>query len=136
MSKQPKPPKWLSAETLTHWLIEQRVLDIVFGENTHLEIVKRTGSILIFLARQNALPAETVDLIWKCQLGKHEEMVRAVYTIIKDLVSEIELSYVDQFFAKIQAIPPQQYDEKFLNFLKDFTSSALETYFNYRSNNP
>ena len=46
-----KPPKWLSAETLKDWLIQQKVLETVFGENTHLEIVKRTGSILKFLAK-------------------------------------------------------------------------------------
>jgi hypothetical protein len=106
----------------------------VFGENTHLEIVKRTGCILKFLARQNALPAETIELIWKCQLGKHEEMVRVVYNIIKDLVPFISPAFIDLFFAKIQSVPHQQYDEKFLVFLKDFTQRALENFFDYKTN--
>lgn len=124
-----KPPKWLSAEALKEWLIQQKVLETVFGENTHLEIVKRTGSILKFLARQQALPAETIDLIWKCQQGKHEEMVRVVYNIIKDIVPFINLQYIDLFFTKIQSVSPQHYDEKFLTFLKDFTQKALENYY-------
>ena len=61
----------------------------MLGENTHLEIVKRSGCVLKFLAKFDALPSDTFDLIWKCQLGKHEEMVRMVYNIIKELVPHI-----------------------------------------------
>lgn len=77
-----RPPKFISVEILKDWILSQRLLDIVFGENTHLEIVKRSGCILKFLAKQSALPAESIDLLWKCQLGKHEEMVRVVYSTI------------------------------------------------------
>ena len=45
------PPKWLTAEYLKKWIIDQKVLDTAFGEGTHLEIVKRAGCLLKFLAR-------------------------------------------------------------------------------------
>src|SRR5260221_388375 len=91
------------SEIETAELIESNQLFIAlrFLKSTYLEIVKRTGCILKFLARQNALPAETIDLIWKCQQGKHEEMVRVVYNIIKDIVPSISLEYIDLFFTKI-----------------------------------
>lgn len=60
-----KAPKWLTAESMKNWIIQEKILDIVFGENTHLEIVKRSGCILKFLAKQGAFPAEAVELIWK-----------------------------------------------------------------------
>ena len=85
-----KPPKWLTAEYLRDWILNQKVLDTILGENTHLEIVKRSGCILKFLARLGSLPIESVEMIWKCQLGKHEEMVRVIYTIIKDLVPNLQ----------------------------------------------
>lgn len=77
-----KSPKWITPEIMRNWILSQRVLDIVLGENTHLEIVKRSSCILKFLAKQNSLPPDSIDLIWKCQLGKHEEMVRVVYGTI------------------------------------------------------
>jgi hypothetical protein len=77
------------------------VLETVLGENTHIEIVKRSGCLLKFLAKQGSLPAEMIELIWKCQLGKHEEMVRVVYNIIKDLVAFIPLDFIDLFYSKI-----------------------------------
>jgi hypothetical protein len=46
-----KPMKFLNPDLLRNWILNQKILDIVFGENTHMEIVKRTGSILKFLAK-------------------------------------------------------------------------------------
>ena len=46
-----KPPKWLTAETMKDWILNEKILDIVYGESTHLEIVKRSGCILKFLAK-------------------------------------------------------------------------------------
>lgn len=129
-----KPTKWLTQEILKDWILEQNVLETVLGHNTHLEIVKRSGCLLKFLAKQNSLPETVIDLLWKCQLGKHEEMVRVVYTTIKDLVPYISLEYIDILYEKIKTVSYQQYDEKFLAFLKDFTLKALENFYEYKNN--
>lgn len=46
-----KPPKYLTPEILRDWILNEKILEIVLGENTHLEIVKRSGCILKFLAK-------------------------------------------------------------------------------------
>lgn len=46
-----KPLKWLTSELLKEWILQNKILEIVFGENTHTEIVKRSSSILKFLAK-------------------------------------------------------------------------------------
>jgi len=74
--------KWLSPDLLRDWILQFKILDIAFGENAHLEIVKRSSCLLRFLAKKESLPQDSIDLIWRCQLGKHEEMVRVVYNII------------------------------------------------------
>lgn len=72
------------------WILQEKVLEIVLGENTHSEIVKRGCCILKFLAKQGHLPIDSVDLIWKSQIGKHEEEVRVVYALISDLVPNMD----------------------------------------------
>jgi hypothetical protein len=84
-----KPPKYINSESLRDWILKQKVLEIVFGENTHVEIVKRSASVMAFLAKDHALPNEIVDLVWKCQIGKHEDMVRVVYSTIQEILPEI-----------------------------------------------
>lgn len=82
-SKLP-PSEFLTTDTLCDWLHSNRVLEIILGGNNHIEIVKRCGPILKFMASfgNGKFDAQTVSLVWKCQLGKHEEMVRTVYNLI------------------------------------------------------
>lgn len=40
----------------------------------------------------------------------------------------IDLQLVDLFYQRITQVPATQYDDKFLEFLKDFTMKALCTY--------
>ena len=61
-------------------------------------------------------------------------MVRVVYTTIKDLVPYISLEYIDILYEKIKTVSYQQYDEKFLAFLKEFTLKALENFYEYKNN--
>lgn len=57
-----EPPK------MAEWLLQNKVVDILFGEGAHVEIVKRSDPIIKFLARHapSSLNEETVELIWKC----------------------------------------------------------------------
>lgn len=132
-TKSLRPMKFITPDFLKQWLVDSNILSIVFGENTHLEIVKRSSCILKFLAKLGALPEDAVDLVWKCQLGKHQEMVRVVYSTIQDLVPSIEVRFVDMFYTRIQQVPQSAFDDKFLDFLRDFTQKALENYFEAKS---
>lgn len=111
---------------MAEWLIQNKVIEILFGEGAHIEIVKRSDTILKFLAKQasDSLTIDTVAMIWKCQQGKHEEMVRSVYLVIEKLIPYINIDLINGFFTKIQE--HQQIDEKFLIFLKNFSNKALE----------
>ena len=101
LNMKEKPPKYINADSLKEWILNQKLLEIVFGENTHVEIVKRSSCILKFLAKQGSLPAESVDLLWKCQLGKHEDMVRVVYSTIQEIVPCLDVALVDLFYQRI-----------------------------------
>ena len=87
----------------------------------------------MFLAKEGALPNEVVDLVWRCQIGKHEDMVRVVYSTIQEILPEISVQQADLFFQKIMQVPQSLYDDKFLQFLKDFTLKALASYKKTRS---
>lgn len=60
-----------------------------------------------------------VDLVWSCQDGKHEEMIRTVYTLIEHVLQALDLDTINLFFDKIKK--EQRYDEKFIIFLNKFT---------------
>ena len=43
------PSEFLTAENLSDWIHENKVLEIILGGNNHIEIVKRCGPILRFM---------------------------------------------------------------------------------------
>ena len=63
-------------------MIQEKVAETLFAEGSHPELLKGAAPIVRFLCQQNAINQEIVDMIWKCQQGKHEEMVRTVYNLI------------------------------------------------------
>jgi len=60
------------------------VLEACLGENTHVELIKRAGPLIKFMIKygNGAFDGSSVELIWKAQLGKHEDIVRNVYNVI------------------------------------------------------
>lgn len=82
-----KPMKWVTGDYLKDWIFQQKIIELIFGENAHIEIIKRCGSILKFLATRQCITKEILTMVWKCQLGKHEEMVRVVFELIKEFIA-------------------------------------------------
>ena len=118
----------MTVDSMSDWLYDNQVLDIILGGSAHIEIVKRSGAILRFINRHGGgkFDDETVNLLWKAQEGKFEDMVRAVYSLIEEVQGTFSPKVIDAFFDRIKDVPPQQYDEKHLNFLREFTKTALE----------
>ena len=117
--------RWLNAELLSKWIIDNKILEMILSENAHAELVKRLGTILIFLAKQKKINPDIIDLLWRCQQGKHEDIVRVVYDIIKDLVEFLNVDEIKLLNEKIKAIPLDAYDEKMITFMKSFTIAAF-----------
>jgi len=74
----------------------------------------------------NLFDESIVELIWKCQQGKHEEMVRTVYNLIQEVLPYLSLPIIDSFFEKIKSMPPPQIDEKYLVFMREFSKEAFK----------
>eukprot|EP01022_Parablepharisma_sp_SALTPOND_P000568 TRINITY_DN102_c1_g2_i1.p1 TRINITY_DN102_c1_g2~~TRINITY_DN102_c1_g2_i1.p1 ORF type:complete len:1279 (+),score=158.36 TRINITY_DN102_c1_g2_i1:13122-16958(+) len=122
-----KPP-WFTSEYLAKWILNNKILDIILGEGVHPELIKRTTHILAFLAKKDMLTNELLDLLWKCQQDKHEDIVRVVYDTIKDILGYLKLEQIRLLFNKLKAIPLELCDEKLINFMKEFTLKAFSVH--------
>jgi len=73
------------------------------------------------MSNQGILTQDVVEMIWKCQQGKHEETVRVVYGLINEVVGDLSQKQVEILYQKIASVPQAQYSEMYLNFLKEFS---------------
>jgi len=130
---KPYPSEVIKLPELKQWIIKNKVLQTIMGPNAHIEIVKRCGPLLKLLCRQNEVLFDEgiVELIWRCQAGKHEEMVRTIYNLIQEVLPALPLPIIDSFFQKMQDMPPAQIDEKYVVFIREFTKIALNKRFEH-----
>ena len=77
---------WFTADYLAAWIVQNNILGKILDDNAHAELVRRTSHIFTFLARHGAVTTAMIELLWRCQQDKHEDIVRAVYDTIKDIV--------------------------------------------------
>lgn len=121
-----RPTHFLDTKALTQWLQQEKIPDLLFGEGAHPEILRRAAPIIKFMSQEGALTTDIVDMVWKCQQGKHEETVRVVYGLINEVVEDLPPSLLEALFSKIAAVPAEEHTEMYLQFLKDFSLRAFE----------
>jgi ubiquitin carboxyl-terminal hydrolase 9/24 len=80
--------RFVNNEKLKNWLLNKKILDFILGDQFHVEIFKRAGPILKFLANQNALSTEHIDKIWKVTSSTQEEDVRSAYKLFVELATD------------------------------------------------
>lgn len=71
---------------LVRWINHSNVLKLIYNENSHAEIIRKGIGILIFLAKNKAITKAMIDIVWNCQLDKHEDIIRAVYFCVEGIV--------------------------------------------------
>jgi hypothetical protein len=49
---------------LADWLIENKIVEYLFGPNLHVEVIKQSQEIVNFLAFSNRLRESHLDVIW------------------------------------------------------------------------
>lgn len=81
----------LTSDDLLSWMMQNNILEKILNENAHAELIKRTSPILIFLAKKDKLTKEIIELLWKSQQDKHEDIIRVVYEIIINIIDYLSI---------------------------------------------
>ena len=80
-------------EILLEWLEKIKIFEIIFGENIHEAILKKSPLILIFLYINDKLSFEKIDFIWKMTQEKHEAISASIQNIFSELISYLSLDH-------------------------------------------
>ncbi|DAZ93694.1 TPA: hypothetical protein N0F65_009245 [Lagenidium giganteum] len=88
-----------SLHFVVRWMLSTQVMDVLFGDKVHPELIKRSAPVLQFVAGLGALPEPWIDLIWNNytaspssddqQPAPHQQRHEAVRTIVQDLLLEV-----------------------------------------------
>jgi hypothetical protein len=76
--------KFLTQNAFSEFLIQNEVLEQIFCESPHPELIKRSLTILYLRAnyRNNPINDSLVEHIWTCCIEKHEAVSRAAFAVL------------------------------------------------------
>lgn len=67
---------------LSSWVFEKKVVEEIFGDRIHREVVSRSALLVKFLAETNKLNAHYLDVIWQSCIQKDQTLVDEIHNLL------------------------------------------------------
>ncbi|CAH1793285.1 unnamed protein product [Owenia fusiformis] len=103
---------------LANWLIENKIIEHMFGPNLHVELIKQAQPILNFLAIEQKITNEHIDCLWAAGQLKH--CSKQVHDVMIPLIKSLEVQPVQHLLELVSSLEPIAHTEQTL-----FLASAL-----------
>lgn len=97
-------------QKLSDWLNENRIIHHLFGPNLHVELIKQSPIILRFLAVENQITDEHLNLIWQAAQLKHCSKV--IYDVLPPLVKNLSLPPALHMYSLLCRLDPKEHTEQ------------------------
>ena len=118
--------EYLTPPIMVAWINKQKLLSVILDPTQHHEVVRRSPSVLKFLARQSALTSEHIELLWAVASQAHEALKRVVYETFADIAEDMSVEQLDFLFERIQQKPFTAYLDFDITYVKTFTMNAVK----------
>ena len=103
------------------------MVELIFGESLHDQVVRRCVEILSFLSMRDAMDSRLLELIWRASLDKHESVRQAIYVVLVDLTAHLPLPLLEELYAHICTVPFAEYAMHTLVLLRGFSIAAISS---------
>lgn len=97
-------------QKLADWLTEYQIVSHLFGPNLHAEVIKQSHIVLNFLAVENQITEEHVNLIWQAAQLKH--CSKPVYDILPSLVKNLAPPPALHLYSLLCRLDPKEHTEQ------------------------
>ena len=97
-------------EELANWVLENRIIEHIFGPNSHVEVIKQSHIVLNFVASQ--ITTDHIDVIWSASQMKH--CGRQVLDILLPLIKNLKMKPVLHLYWLLKNFEPKDHTEQTL----------------------
>eukprot|EP00004_Rigifila_ramosa_P006247 TRINITY_DN1692_c0_g1_i1.p1 TRINITY_DN1692_c0_g1~~TRINITY_DN1692_c0_g1_i1.p1 ORF type:complete len:3114 (-),score=719.02 TRINITY_DN1692_c0_g1_i1:25-8475(-) len=116
---------WLTNSRFAEWLVRNEVMELLYGDRKHAELMRRCEELPQFLAQLGLLTTSHLDLLWDSAAGMHETIQHVVFRTVASLALTLSREHADHMFTKIAAIPFNAYDKETVTLVTSFTNNAF-----------
>ena len=121
-----KPLVYFTSKEFTRWVLDKKVIEMIYEKYPHIELIKRSVDIQKFIAEHGGMfPDNLVDIIWHSSFDKHEDMIKIIYEKIVEVAPCLNLRAAQRMYSKFLTVRMQDYNEDFVDLISKFTQKAL-----------
>lgn len=100
----------LVGQKLGDWLTENQIVEHLFGPNLHVEVIKQAHVVLNFLAVENQITEDHINLIWQAAQLKH--CSKPIYDILPSLVKNLSPRPALHLYSLLCRLDPKEHTEQ------------------------
>src|SRR4051812_6414093 len=103
---------WMSTDYMAKWCVDNKVLDDLFeAKSTHLELIRRSYTILKLFHDKDLLTLPQLDALWAlCSEDKHEAQKHLIYDIVSRLSAHLPRDTLKYLYKRIATKPVRGWD--------------------------
>ena len=116
--------RWLTSNLLIDWMDSHNLIELIFGEQYHSELAKRSVDLLKFCYEKQRFGLTGMDKIWEAATREHEADREAIFSIFVELIDVMTQNDLQHLFSKIRILPYSEIDVQILTFIKTLASRA------------
>ncbi|KAH9498841.1 Ubiquitin carboxyl-terminal hydrolase 34 [Bulinus truncatus] len=113
-------------EEMARWLLENKIVEQIFGPNLHIEIIKQSQIILNFLGAEGKINNQHLDCIWAAAQLKH--CGKQVYEVLLPLIKSVEPEQNRHLRHLIDKLDPACFNESVLCLSSILTRSQWQAF--------
>ncbi|XP_066282190.1 ubiquitin carboxyl-terminal hydrolase 34-like isoform X3 [Branchiostoma lanceolatum] len=102
----------VESNELAEWLVQNKIVEHIFGPNMHIELVKQSQMVLNFMAAESCLTSQHLDCIWAAAQLKHSS--KYVHEVISALIKHLEPALLKHLLKLVSSLHPSQHTEQTL----------------------
>lgn len=115
----------LSINQFDKWLQSSNLMETLFGDSFHQDLVSRADVVFVYMAHRRLLAERHLDLLWQATKGAHEAVVRALNLLILVMIPSLDLPRRMHLFNLLSSVGRKDYSEQFIDLVTVFTIQAV-----------
>ncbi len=95
---------------LAGWILQNKLVEHIFGPNLHVEVIKQSHVLLNFLAVEGKITNDHLDAVWGAAQLKH--CARQVQDLLLPLIKNLEAGPVLHLYDRVKELPVKEHTEQ------------------------
>ena len=95
---------------LAEWILNNRIVEHLFGPNLHVEVIKQCHILLNFLAVEGKITNDHISVIWQAAQLKH--CSKQVHDLLLPLIKNLEAGPVLHLYELMKELPIKEHTEQ------------------------